>query len=142
MLTGRISAFEFPEVLHKATKLTVYVGRHERANGRARVRGGRRTAARARGIAGATVLLGLDGTAHGARRRAAFFGRNADVPLMIVSIGEGDRIAAVLDDLGRLPRARSSRSSAFACASATASSSPSRRICRRPTRRASASGRS
>jgi len=34
MLTGRISAFEFPEVLHKATKLTVYVGRHERANGR------------------------------------------------------------------------------------------------------------
>ena len=31
-----------------------------------------------RGVAGATVLLGVDGTAHGARQRARFFGRNAE----------------------------------------------------------------
>ena len=29
------------------------------------------------GVAGATVLLGVDGTAHGERRRARFLGRNA-----------------------------------------------------------------
>ena len=29
---------------------------------------------RARGAAGASVLLGVDGTAHGARKRATFFG--------------------------------------------------------------------
>ena len=29
------------------------------------------------GIAGATALLGVDGTAHGQRDRARFFGRNA-----------------------------------------------------------------
>lgn len=54
------------------------------------------------GIAGATVLLGVDGTAHGVRRRARFFGRNADVPLMIISVGDGERIAAVLPELGRM----------------------------------------
>ncbi len=101
MLTGRIPAFAFPEVLHEATKLTVYVGRHERANGRPAYEAVV-ALLHERGVAGATVLLGVDGTAHGARRRAAFFGRNAGVPLMIVSIGEGHRIAAVLDDLGRL----------------------------------------
>ena len=34
MLTGRISAVAMPEVQHEATKLTVYVGRQERADGR------------------------------------------------------------------------------------------------------------
>jgi PII-like signaling protein len=57
---------------------------------------------RRRGIAGATVLLGVDGTAHGERRRARFFGRNAGVPLMIISVGEGDRIAGLLPELGAL----------------------------------------
>ena len=41
------------------------------------------------GVAGATVLLGVDGTAHGERRRARFFGRNAGVPLMVISVGDG-----------------------------------------------------
>jgi PII-like signaling protein len=101
MLTGRIPRFEFPEVRHEATKLTVYVGRHERVDGRPAYEAVVELL-HARGIAGATVLLGVDGTAHGVRRRAAFFGRNTGVPLMIVSIGEGHRIAGVLHDLGRL----------------------------------------
>ena len=45
------------------------------------------------GVAGATVLLGVDGTAHGVRQRARFFGGNAKVPLMIISVGAGDVIA-------------------------------------------------
>jgi PII-like signaling protein len=35
------------------------------------------------------VLLGVDGTAHGVRQRVRFFGRNAGVPLMIISVGAG-----------------------------------------------------
>lgn len=56
----------------------------------------------ARGIAGATVLLGIDGTVRGARRRARFFARNAEVPLMVISVGSGERMAAVLHELGQL----------------------------------------
>ena len=54
------------------------------------------------GVAGATVLLGVDGTAHGVRRRARFFGRNADVPLMVISVGDTQRIAAALPGLGAM----------------------------------------
>ena len=53
-----------------------------------------------RGIAGATALLGVDGTAHGVRQRARFFGRNAEVPMMIIAVGAGEQIARVLPDLG------------------------------------------
>ena len=76
-------------------KLTVYLGRHERA--------GRREAflsvvdvLREAGMAGATVLLGVDGTAHGQRRRARFFASNSEVPLMIISIGEGPAVVRAL----------------------------------------------
>jgi PII-like signaling protein len=54
------------------------------------------------GVAGATVLLGVDGTAHGVRQRARFFGANADVPLMIIAVGDGDAIAAAANELGPL----------------------------------------
>lgn len=101
LLSGSLAAVEPPEVRHEATKLTVYVGRQERANGRPAYEAVVELLHRA-GIAGATVLLGVDGTAHGVRRRAAFFGRNAAVPKMIVSVGEGDRIARVLPELGAL----------------------------------------
>jgi PII-like signaling protein len=84
-------------------KLTVYCGRYERA------RAGDRPAFAAvvdllhrRGIAGATVLLGVDGTSRGARRRARFLAGNAEVPLMIISVGDGERFASVLPELGEL----------------------------------------
>jgi PII-like signaling protein len=101
LLTGDIPPVELPEELHEAAKLTVYVGRREQVGG---------TPAylaicdllHRRGIAGATVLLGVDGTAHGERRRARFFGRNADVPLMIIAVGAGAQIARVLPELGGL----------------------------------------
>lgn len=84
-----------------ATKLTVYVGRGERAGGlpahRAVVE-----ALHRHGVAGATVLLGVDGTARGVRRRARFFAANAQVPLMVIAIGDGERVAAALPDVRAL----------------------------------------
>ena len=84
-----------------ATKLTVYVGRHQEV--------GRMPADRAvvallhqHGIAGATVLLGIDGTAHGRRRRARFFAGNADVPVMVIAVGDTERIAGALPALADL----------------------------------------
>jgi PII-like signaling protein len=103
LLTGDLLPVTLPEELHEATKLTIYLGRQERVY--------RMPAFAAvcdllyrREVAGATALLGVDGTAHGARRRARFFGRNAAVPLMLISVGEGDRIARVLPELGGLLR--------------------------------------
>ena len=74
MLTGHVDAVELPEDLGEATKLTVYVGR-QRAGGRpAGATRPSSTCCTATAIAGATVLLGVDGTAHGVRQRARFFG--------------------------------------------------------------------
>lgn len=101
MLVGDIAPVTLPEELHDATKLTVYVGRQEQISG---------TPAfiaicallHRRGIAGATALLGVDGTAHGVRQRARFFGRNAQVPMMVIAVGAGEQIARVLPELGAL----------------------------------------
>jgi PII-like signaling protein len=101
MLTGRIEAVELPEELHEATKLTVYVGRQERVGGKP-VHEAVVALLHRSGVAGATVLLGVDGTAHGLRQRARFFGRNDAVPLMIVSVGDGHRIAALLPELATI----------------------------------------
>lgn len=94
---------ELPEVLREPTKLTIYLGRQERVY---------RVPAyiavcdllHRRGIAGATVLLGVDGTAHGQRKRAAFFGRNSETPMMVISVGSGEQISRVLPELGGLLR--------------------------------------
>jgi PII-like signaling protein len=103
MLTGAIGRIELPEKLHEAAKLTVYCGRQERV--------GRRPAFVAvvdllhrHGVAGATVFLGVDGTAHGVRQRARFFGRNAGVPLMIIAVGSGTSVAAAAEELGSVLR--------------------------------------
>jgi PII-like signaling protein len=77
------------------TKLTVYCGRGEPVTELVAL-------LHSRGVAGASALLGVDGTAHGERRRARFFGRNADVPLMVISVGDGDRIASLLPEIGKL----------------------------------------
>lgn len=99
MLTGRIDAVALPAELEEATKLTVYIGRHERANGRP-AHEAVVDLLRRRGIGGATVLLGIDGTAHGVRQRAKFFARNASVPLMVIAVGDGRRVAELLPELG------------------------------------------
>lgn len=103
ILSEDIGPLALPEELPEAIKLTVYVGRLERVY-RAPAFVAVCELLHRRGVAGATVLLGVDGTAHGQRRRARFFGRNADVPMMIIAIGSGDRIGRVLPELGGLLR--------------------------------------
>ena len=103
MLRGEIGPVTLPQELHEATKLTVYVGRQERVY-RAPAFAAVCDLLHRRGIAGATVLLGVDGTAHGVRERARFIGRNADVPMMIIAVGDGERIGRVLPELGGLLR--------------------------------------
>ncbi|MGN6869919.1 MAG: DUF190 domain-containing protein [Solirubrobacteraceae bacterium] len=101
MLTGEVGAITLPEELHEATKLTIYVGRQEQISGSPAFIAVCDLLHR-RGIAGATALLGVDGTAHGVRQRARFFGRNAEVPMMIIAVGAGGQIAGVLPELGGL----------------------------------------
>jgi PII-like signaling protein len=85
----------------RAVKLTLHLGRRDRAGDRpAHVAAV--DALRAAGAAGATVLLGVDGTARGVRERARFFDRNARVPLLVVSVGAPKRIAAALPRLREL----------------------------------------
>jgi PII-like signaling protein len=103
MLAGDVGAVALPEELHEATKLTVYVGRQERIYG-VPAFVGVCDLLHHRGIAGATVLLGVDGTVHAVRERARFFGRNAEVPMMIIAVGAGEQIARVLPELGGLLR--------------------------------------
>ena len=57
-----------------------------------------------REIGGATALLGVDGSAHGRRQQARLFSRNADLPVMVVAVGSGDRIGMVLPELAGLLR--------------------------------------
>jgi PII-like signaling protein len=101
LLIGEVGAAALPEELHEATKLTIYVGRQERVSGSPAFIAVCDLLHR-RGIAGATVLLGVDGTAHGVRQRATFVGRNAEVPMMIVAVGAGEQIAQILPELGGL----------------------------------------
>lgn len=83
----------------EATKLTVYLGRGERAGGSPAFAAVCELLHRHR-LDGATVLLGVDGTAHGERRRAGFFGSNAGVPVMIIAVGAPERVAGALQELG------------------------------------------
>jgi PII-like signaling protein len=99
VLTPHTTLPQLPADLERQpTKLTIYCGRGERV--------GTTPADVAlvdllyrNGISGATVLLGVDGTINGRRMRARFLGRNRSVPLMVLAVGEGRRIAAVAQEL-------------------------------------------
>jgi PII-like signaling protein len=75
-------------------KLTLYGGRGDDPRALVEV-------LRRHGAAGATVLRGVDGTPHGERRRARLLGRDAGVPSLVVSVGDGAAIARALPDLAR-----------------------------------------
>ncbi|OBF06478.1 hypothetical protein A5730_14160 [Mycobacterium sp. ACS4054] len=94
---------ELPDELRESVKLTVYVGRKERVNGAPAYVAVCDLLHRRR-IAGASVLLAVDGVTDGRRHRARFFGRNANVPMMIVAVGSGERIGGVLPELAGLLR--------------------------------------
>lgn len=103
MLSGRIDAVELPRAPGYESKLTIYLGRHERTGGRPAYVA-IADLLHERGIAGASVLLGVDGTRGGRRFRASFFGRNAAVPSMVIAVGDGARIAQALPELAQMVR--------------------------------------
>jgi PII-like signaling protein len=83
------------------TKLTIYLGRDERVRGRPAYLEVVDHLHRS-GLAGATVLLGVDGMTHHRRQRARFFSRNAAVPLMLISVGSDETVNAALAGLSGL----------------------------------------
>jgi PII-like signaling protein len=102
----RSEGVEGLEALPSAIKLTVYCGRQQRVAGVpayvAVV-----DVLRRHGVAGATVLLGVDGTARGVRRRARFFSPNADVPLMVMAVGDRAAVTRALPEIGLMSLERS-----------------------------------
>jgi len=101
LLSPASAPAQLPRELDEATKLTLYLGRQERA-GNSPAHVAVCELLHRRGITGATVLLGVDGTRGGRRTRARFFSRNADVPTMILAVGSGQQIAEVLPELDRM----------------------------------------
>ena len=97
-----LAEVEFPAGPGRAGKLTIYCGRSEpSAVGRRRAYREAVAILRRHGAAGATALLGVDGTYHGRRQRAAFHSPRRNAPLMIVSVGRRETLAAALPDLSR-----------------------------------------
>jgi PII-like signaling protein len=84
-------------------KLTVYVGRQDRVSAQPAHQAVCELLHR-HGFAGASVFLGVDGTKGGQRRRAHFFNRNADVPVMIIAIGTGDQAVNAIPELEAMLR--------------------------------------
>jgi PII-like signaling protein len=95
---ARLLRGETAPVPDEETKLTLYLGRGARVGGRPAHEAACELL-RQSGVAGASVLLGVDGTVHGRRERARFFAGNAGVPLIVVAVGSGAAIAAALPEL-------------------------------------------
>jgi PII-like signaling protein len=103
LLHDEMHSIELSDEYHEATKLTIYVGRKERVYGVPAYVAVCDLLYR-RQLAGASVFLGVDGTVGGHRERAQLFGRNIDVPMMIIAVGSGERISRVLPEIGALLR--------------------------------------
>jgi PII-like signaling protein len=101
LLSGEEAGAELPPELGDEIKLTAYVGRQDKV-GRAPAFVAICDLLRQQGLAGATVLLGVDGTRDGVRARARFLGKNSDVPMMVIAIGPTPTIAAALPGLGEM----------------------------------------
>jgi PII-like signaling protein len=101
MITTRFDELALEAQPHEAIKLTVLVGRGERAGGRLAYQAVV-DLMHERGVDGATAFLGVDGTTRGVRKRARFFDRNAGVPVAVVAVGAAPAIEAVLPALGSL----------------------------------------
>jgi len=82
-------------------KLTVFLGRRDRAGGQPAFVGVCELLHRHM-ISGACVLLGVDGTNDGRRARARFFDRNPGVPMIVIAVGSSLAITALLPELGSL----------------------------------------
>ena len=104
LLSGELDQVTLAERPAEETKLTVYLGRRQRTGGGEPAFAALCDLLHRRGLDGATVLLGVDGTARGQRQRARFFARNAAVPMMLIAVGSGERIGRALPELGEIVR--------------------------------------
>jgi PII-like signaling protein len=103
LLSDEITPVGIADKTGEATRMTVYFGRQDSVYAVPAFEVICETLHR-RGIAGATVLAGVDGIAHGRRQRAQLFGRHTDLPMMVVAVGSGDQIDLALPELGGLLR--------------------------------------
>ena len=103
LLTGDIDPLRPGEAPGEAARLTVYFGRQDRVYQVPAFEVVCELLYR-RGIAGATVLPGIDGTVHGRRQHPRLFHHAADTPLMVIAVGPREQIATVLPELGTLFR--------------------------------------
>ena len=95
LLDGEVAPVELAEGPHEETKLTVYCGRGQDYPAVVDL-------LQRHQVDGATVLLGVDGTVRGRRRRAGLLGGNGAVPLMLIAVGAGASIGRALGGIGAL----------------------------------------
>ncbi|MBB2991649.1 PII-like signaling protein [Mycolicibacterium iranicum] len=94
-----------PGTLDGDVQLSLHVGRRHRVAGRPGYLAVC-DALHRHGFLGAEAYLGVDGTAAGQRRRARFFGRNRDVPVLVAGIGTAAQALRAADEVrGLLPEA-------------------------------------
>jgi PII-like signaling protein len=98
---GGLGQFGVMPRSQRLLKLTVYGGRGIRSGGEAGYVEAIDLLRRC-GADAASVMLGVDGTLHGERRRARFFARNSQVPLMLLAVGDATAIELALPGLRRL----------------------------------------
>ena len=103
LLTGDISPLWPGAEPGEATRLTVYCGSRDQVYLVPAFEAVCELLYR-RGIAGATVLPGVDGTIRGQRQRPQLLRHDGGAPLMVVAVDPGSEIAMVLPEVGALFR--------------------------------------
>lgn len=103
LLSDQIEPIWLGESSSEATRLTIYCGHADSVYQVPAFEAACELLHR-RGVAGATVLSGVDGTTSGRRHRAQFLRHGAGAPLMVIAVCSGERIATVLPELGGLFR--------------------------------------
>ncbi len=86
----------------EALQLTIFTARRQRAGARLPVHVAAVEALRRHGMAGARVLLAIDGSAGEDRLRARFLARNAAVPVLIGAVGEREALLAAVPELSEM----------------------------------------
>ncbi|CAN5385726.1 DUF190 domain-containing protein [soil metagenome] len=101
MERGRLGTGE--EVGHgaDATQLTLLLGRQQRLAGSPAYLTVCDILYRS-GFVSAAAFLGVDGTVDGQRRKARFFSRNPEIPLLVVGVGTAQQVAAAGAELREL----------------------------------------
>jgi PII-like signaling protein len=101
MERGRIATGELTGPAGDATQITLLLGRQQRIAGSPAYFAVCDILYRS-GFAGAATFLGVDGTVDGQRRRAKFFSRNLDVPVLVVGVGTAQQAASASAELRAL----------------------------------------